>query len=184
MVDIIKAFNDIDNNLSLDEKLYAIYNKFSSAQNFEIFKKQILSMLGIDEYEYYTKGVNKKLVQYVEKNIFPEYEKNDQGHGILHIKEVIRRSFALNDTFKLHLDANMIYAIAACHDLGKYIDHKTHHLIAADIFYKNEKFKEFFTDKQRLTIKEAIEDHRSSKEDEPRTILIEQKKLIVNNLKI
>lgn len=47
MLDIIKAFNDIDNNLSLDEKLYAIYNKFSSGQNFEIFKKQILSMLGI-----------------------------------------------------------------------------------------------------------------------------------------
>ncbi len=116
------------------------------------------------------KNVNKDLIDYIKKNIFPEYEKNDKGHGILHILEVIRRSFELKESLHLdHLDDNMIFAIAACHDNGKYIDHKTHEKIAAERFYENPGFKKFFTDEQRKTIKEAIEDHRSSFEDIPRS---------------
>lgn len=63
----------------------------------------------------------------------------------------------------------MIFTIASCHDLGKYIDHEKHHLIAAVNFFSNDEFKKFFSDKERLIIKEAIEDHRSSKEDLPRS---------------
>ena len=63
----------------------------------------------------------------------------------------------------------MIYAIAACHDLGKYINSDIHEKIAADMFIKDENMKRFFTDEQRVIIKEAIEDHRSSKKDNPRT---------------
>ena len=115
-------------------------------------------------------NINKELKEYIENNIFPEYEKNDGGHNISHILEVIRRSFALNDTFKLGLDDNMIYAIASCHDWGKYEDHTTHHLIAARNFMSDKEIKKFFSDSERQIIKEAIEDHRSSKEDEPRSI--------------
>lgn len=116
------------------------------------------------------KNVNKDLIKYVKENIFPEYDKNDKGHGILHILEVIRRSFELKNSLNLdYLDDNMIFVIASCHDNGKYIDHKTHEKIAAERFYSNENFKKFFTDEQRKTIKEAIEDHRSSFEDTPRS---------------
>ena len=107
---------------------------------------------------------------YVEDKIFPQYDKNDKAHGIVHIREVIRRSFALNDTLKLGLDHNMIFAIAACHDLGKYIDHETHEKIAAQTFYEDENMKQLFSEEERTIIKDAIEDHRSSKEDTPRTI--------------
>lgn len=117
----------------------------------------------------YLKNVNKNLIKYVEENIFPEYEKNDKGHGILHIFEVIRRSFELKQSFNLDLDDNMIFVIAACHDNGKYIDHSIHEKIAAQRFYENEDFKRFFSDDERKTIKEAIEDHRSSFEDTPRS---------------
>lgn len=118
--------------------------------------------------EYNT--VNQKLVEYVKDNIFTEYEKNDKGHGILHILEVIRRSFELKQSLKLnHLNDDMIFVIASCHDNGKYIDHKTHEKIAAKKFYSNEDFKQFFTDDERKVIKEAIEDHRSSFEDVPRS---------------
>lgn len=116
------------------------------------------------------KTVNKELLKYIKENILPEYDKNDKGHGILHILEVIRRSFELKESLKLdHLDDNMIFTIAACHDNGKYIDHKTHEKIAAERFYNNIAFKKFFTDEQRKIIKEAIEDHRSSFEDVPRS---------------
>ncbi len=114
--------------------------------------------------------INDKLKKYITENIFPEYSKNDKGHGILHIKEVIRRSFELKRTLNLdYLDDNLIFTIASCHDNGKYIDHENHEKIAAQRFIEDENFKEFFSDEQRKIIKEAIEDHRSSFEDEPRS---------------
>ena len=64
----------------------------------------------------------------------------------------------------------MMYAIASCHDWGKYEDHETHNLIAARNFMNDEGMKKFFNDEERKIIKEAIEDHRSSKEDEPRSV--------------
>ena len=124
----------------------------------------------IDEYNHYISSVNKELVEYVEKNIFPEYELNDKAHGIIHIKEVIRRGFVLNDKLKLNLNPDMIFAITASHDLGKYINHETHEKIAADKFIKNNDMKRFFSDEERVIIKEAIEDHRSSFEDTPRSV--------------
>ena len=121
------------------------------------------------ELENYTKNVRQDLKEYIAEHIFPEYKKNDGGHNIAHILEVIRRSFELNKNFKLGLNEEMIYTIAACHDWGKYIDHEKHHLIAAENFINDDGMKKFFTDEQRKIIKEAIEDHRSSKEDEPRS---------------
>ncbi len=169
------TFNEIKRhnpNMSLDEILYAVYDKIKDEYNkpFDVLRNMILEANDIDELKYYTKNVRQDLKSYIEEHIFPEYEKNDGGHNIAHILEVIRRSFALNETFKLGLDDNMIYAIASCHDWGKYQDHTTHHLIAAKNFINDEGMKTFFTDEERKTIKEAIEDHRSSKENEPRSI--------------
>ncbi len=169
---LVNEFNRIKNenkNMSLDELLYATYNSLNTKESFEDVRPKILKANKIDEYEYYTHDVNDNLKEYIESSIFPKYEPNDKAHGIVHILEVIRRSFALNDTLKLNLDKNMIYAIAACHDIGKYINSDIHEKIAADEFYKDENMKEFFNDEERLIIKEAIEDHRSSKEDTPRS---------------
>ena len=167
--DEIKRHNP---NMSLDEVLYAVYDtlKYDYNKPFDILRNMILEANGIDELEYYTKNVRQDLKDYIAEYIFPEYEKNDGGHNIAHILEVIRRSFALNDTFKLGLDDNMIYAIASCHDWGKYEDHSVHHMIAARNFMNDEGMDKFFTQEQKQTIKEAIEDHRSSKEDEPRSV--------------
>ena len=167
--DEIKRHNS---NMSLDEVLYAVYDEVKDEYNkpFDVLRNVILEANGIDELEYYTKNVRKDLKEYIVENIFPEYDKNDGGHNIAHILEVIRRSFALNDTFKLGLDDNMMYAIASCHDWGKYEDHETHNLIAARNFMNDEGMKKFFNDEERKIIKEAIEDHRSSKEDEPRSV--------------
>lgn len=114
-------------------------------------------------------NVRKDLRKYIENHIFPEYKKNDKGHGLIHIMEVIRRSFELNKSMNLNLNDDLIFTIAACHDYGKYIDHETHEKIAAQKFFENNDFKRFFSDEQRLIIKQAIEDHRSSFEDTPRS---------------
>ena len=170
-----EVFNEVKNsnpNMSLDEVLYTVYDQVKDDydMSFDILRKYILEANSINELDYYTKDVNQELKDYIASNIFPEYQKNDGGHNLVHILEVIRRSFALNDTFKLGLDDNMMYAIASCHDWGKYEDHETHNLIAARNFMNDEGMKNFFNDEERKIIKEAIEDHRSSKEDEPRSV--------------
>lgn len=169
---INNLFNELrksNPDMSLDDLLQETYKRLNINKSFVDIRAIILDANNIDEYEYYTKDVNPKLKKYVEDNVFPRYEANDKAHGIIHILEVIRRSFALNDTLKLNLDKNMIYTIAACHDLGKYINSDIHEKIAAQTFYEDNNMKTFFNEKERLIIKEAIEDHRSSKEDVPRT---------------
>ena len=114
------------------------------------------------------RGINKQLQQYVKEKILPIYDKNDSGHGIEHIKYVIKRSFEFANQFE-NIDLNMVYAIASFHDLAHHIDKDNHEVLSAKLFYENEKMKEFFTDEQRKIIKEAIEDHRASLEYEPRS---------------
>ncbi len=155
---------------SLDQLLYYTYQSMSTDLPFEQVKGDILSELQIDEMEYYLKDVDPKLRSYVEENVFPLWELNDKGHGPIHRTEVIRRIFALNETFHLKLNPNMLFVIASYHDVGKYIDHKRHHLIAAEKFMEDVGMKRFFNDDERVIMKEAMEDHRSSKEDEPRSV--------------
>lgn len=113
-------------------------------------------------------SINKQLMEYIENNILPIYEKNDSGHRIEHIQYVIRRSFDFAKQFE-NIDLNMVYVIAAFHDLAHHIDKDNHEVLSAKLFYENEVMKEFFTDEQRKIIKEAIEDHRASLEYEPRS---------------
>ena len=50
-------------NMSLDEILYEVYDKVKEYYNkpFDVLRNIILDESGIDELEYYTKDVNKKL---------------------------------------------------------------------------------------------------------------------------
>ncbi len=114
--------------------------------------------------------INEELKKYIEENIFPEYDKNEEGHGINHIKYVIKRSFELVKENNLNVNLDMVYTIAAYHDIGHHIDSKTHEIISADIMSKDKNLSNFFNEEELITIKEAIEDHRASAKDEPRSI--------------
>lgn len=114
------------------------------------------------------KELNEELVEYIEKKIFPLYDRNEFAHGINHIKTVIRRSLELADGYDV--DFNIVYTVAAYHDLGHFIDRKRHEIISAEMFMKDENIKRWFADEQRMVIKESIEDHRASCNHVPRTI--------------
>lgn len=114
--------------------------------------------------------INLEIKKYIERNIFPEYEKNDRGHNKKHIDYVIRRSFELIDQNYLDVDYNMVYVIAAYHDIGHHIDAKNHEKVSADIMSNDENLKQFFSKEELRIIKEAIEDHRASSDHEPRNI--------------
>ena len=113
--------------------------------------------------------VNKNLKKYIEKNIFPIYEKNDLGHNLDHIKYVIDRSLKFANTLE-SINYDMVYVIAAYHDIGHYIDAKNHEKIAADMLLEDENLREFFSEGELQTMAEAIYDHRASLETEPRSI--------------
>lgn len=114
--------------------------------------------------------MNEDLIKYTEENIFPEYSKNESGHGIDHIKYVIKRSFDIVSQNKLDVNLDMVYIIAAYHDIGHHIDSKNHEKISAEIMSKDKELERFFNDEELKIIKEAIEDHRASSDHEPRSI--------------
>lgn len=122
----------------------------------------------ISAFEKYKNEINEEIMQYIKNEIFPLYNKNEEGHGINHIKAVIKRSLELAHKYDVNLD--IVYVIASYHDLGHYIDRKTHEIISAEMFIKDQNMKKWFNDEQRNTIKEAIEDHRASSSHKPRSI--------------
>ena len=113
--------------------------------------------------------INNELKEYIENNIFPVYSKNDQGHNLDHIKYVINRSIRFANTVP-DINYNIVYTVVAYHDIGHHIDPKKHEIISAQMMYNDAKLKEFFSDEERIVIKEAIEDHRASSDHEPRSI--------------
>ena len=114
--------------------------------------------------------LNENIVKYIEEKIFPQYDTNIGGHGIEHVKNVINRSFELNELFHLNLNPNMVYVIAAFHDMGYKVDPENHEQVSADMFYQDEVMKYFFSDEDRQIIYEAIIDHRASLEYEARSV--------------
>lgn len=112
--------------------------------------------------------MNKKLIEYVEKNILPLYEKNDLAHNSDHIKYVLSRSIKFANQFD-NLNLDMLYTIAMYHDVAHHVDKDNHELLSAKIFYEDNVMKEFFNDEERNIIREAIIDHRASLEYEPRS---------------
>ena len=114
-------------------------------------------------------NINNELKEYIEENIFPIYEKNDQGHNLEHIKYVINRSIKFANTLP-DINYNIVYTVASYHDVGHHIDPKKHELVSAEIMNNDTELKKFFNDEERKIIKEAIEDHRASSNHEPRSI--------------
>lgn len=113
--------------------------------------------------------VNKNLKKYIEKNIFPIYERNDLGHNLEHIKYVIERSLSFAKMIE-DINYDMVYVIAAYHDLGHHIDADNHEKVSAELLLEDNQLKEFFTIEQTQTMADAVYDHRASLEGEPRSI--------------
>lgn len=144
--------------------IYELIDKYKREKQVIIFKSRIEA----DEYlNHFGCLAKNEIKEYIENYIFPEYSKNDNGHGIEHIKYVVDRCLRFTEQFD-NIDLNVLYTVAAFHDIAHHIDKNNHEVLSAQIFYENEDMKQFFTDEQRIIIKEAIEDHRASAENAPR----------------
>ncbi|OKZ64702.1 MAG: hypothetical protein BHW02_05645 [Clostridium sp. 28_12] len=110
-----------------------------------------------------------ELIKYIEQIVNYHYNLNDKGHGVEHAKYVINRSFEFAYQVE-SINLEMVYVIAAYHDVAHHIDVKKHETISAKMLMEDKKLKDFFTDEQIKIMSEAVEDHHSSMETEPKSI--------------
>lgn len=116
----------------------------------------------------YLININKEIVKYVEEEILPRYDKFDAAHSREHIQTVIDNSMDLMKHFDVNPD--MVYVIAAYHDLGIAGGRENHHRDSGIILENDAFLKKYFTPEQITVMKEAVEDHRASSKSEPRSI--------------
>lgn len=112
--------------------------------------------------------VNLDLMAFVETAILPKYNAFDRTHGLAHVQRVIANSMEL--ARQLGADVNMVYAIAAYHDLGMSGPRAIHHITGGKILAADRRLDRWFSPDQISVMKEAVEDHRASASREPRSI--------------
>ena len=105
---------------------------------------------------------------YIQQSILPQYAAFDGGHQRDHAETVIRESLKLARTYDA--DETMSYVVAAYHDLGLRFDREHHHIHSGEILMADEHLRKWFTEEQLLTMRDAVEDHRASGKNPPRTI--------------
>ena len=108
------------------------------------------------------------LVEFIETKILPQYADFDRAHNMEHVTRVIRSSLKLAQ--QTGADVNMVYAIAAYHDLGLTGPRAIHHITSGKILQTDARLKRWFSAEQIRLMKEAVEDHRASASRAPRSI--------------
>ena len=112
-------------------------------------------------------AINLDLKKYIEEKIFPKYEKY-YSHGMLHINNVIKNTLLLAEYY--NLDENMAYVIASYHDIGLNVNRENHEYESGKFLDNDSELKKYFDSEQIKIMKEAVEDHRGSRKEEPRNI--------------
>ena len=108
------------------------------------------------------------LVEFIDTKILPQYASFDKAHNLEHVTRVIRRSLEL--VRQTGADVNMVYTIAAYHDIGMSGPRAIHHITGGKILAADSRLKRWFSNEQIKVMKEAIEDHRASAAHSPRSI--------------
>ena len=108
------------------------------------------------------------LVEFIETSILPMYAAFDKAHNMEHVTRVIRRSLDL--ARRTGANINMVYAIAAYHDIGMSGPRAIHHITGGKMLMRDARLKKWFSSEQIKIMKEAVEDHRASASHAPRSV--------------
>lgn len=108
------------------------------------------------------------LMRFVETQILPRYAQFDKAHNLSHANRVIKRS--LDIAKKMGADINMVYVVAAYHDLGLEGPRAIHHVTSGRILKNDSRLKQWFSQEQIRIMSEAVEDHRASASHAPRSL--------------
>lgn len=113
------------------------------------------------------KPVTTEIIDYVEREIIPRYATFDKAHQENHVRMVIEQSLGLAEHIP-SMNPDMVYIIAAFHDLGLINGRENHHRDSRKILEADAFVKSHFTRKQIVTMGRAVEDHRVSNQKKPR----------------
>ncbi len=120
------------------------------------------------------RGIRQAIAEYVYGTVVPAYAAFDAAHREDHALAVIDNSMDLYDRapsgLKAELDPEIIFVAAACHDLGRINGKENHHIDSGKIIRADETLRQWFDNEQIELIAQAAEDHRASKDGEPRSI--------------
>lgn len=109
-----------------------------------------------------------ELKAYVERKILPLYQTFDQAHGPEHVRTVLKNSMELAEDQDVNVD--MVYTVAAYHDVGVQYGREDHEMTSGKYLMEDKNLEKWFTSEQIRIMKEAVEDHRASKQTPPRSI--------------
>lgn len=112
--------------------------------------------------------VDEEISRYVEAKIIPLYDSFDKGHDRSHVRTVIEQSMKLASNYDV--DTDMVYVIAAFHDLGLCEGRELHHIVSGRILLEDSFLRSRFSESQLEIMRDAVEDHRASSKHAPRTI--------------
>ncbi len=112
--------------------------------------------------------INPHLQLYLEKEIIPQYASFDKGHNIDHVEKVIHDSLQIAKDYAVN--NNMVYTIAAYHDIGIMQGRENHHITSGIILQNDKQLCQWFDKEELKVMQEAVEDHRASNKHEPRSI--------------
>lgn len=124
------------------------------------------------------------LNQYIYDEIVPRYASFDPAHREDHALTVIAQALSLNEKMPEWIaahpeadpiwhdvvDADVLLAAAACHDLGLVNGRDRHHLDSGAIIRNDARLREWFSEDEVEIIAQAAEDHRASGKSAPRSI--------------
>lgn len=112
--------------------------------------------------------MNQECIDYVESEILPRYASFDKAHQNDHVDRVIQESLRWAQYYEVNPD--MVYVIAAYHDVGLVEGRERHHLVSGSLLQADQKLRNWFSEEEIQLMKEAVEDHRASNKHEPRSI--------------
>lgn len=112
--------------------------------------------------------MNQECIDYIESEILPRYASFDKAHQNDHVERVIQESLRLAQYYEVNPD--MVYVIAAYHDVGLVEGRERHHLVSGCLLQADRKLRNWFSEEEIRVMKEAVEDHRASNKHEPRSI--------------
>jgi uncharacterized protein len=112
--------------------------------------------------------LREEIKAYIESEILPRYDGFDAAHRRDHADMVISRSVELAERLGARVD--MAYVIAAYHDTGLAVGRDVHHTESKRILLEDSALRNWFTAEQIATMADAVEDHRASSKQPPRTL--------------
>ena len=112
--------------------------------------------------------IRREIVEYVEREILPRYEGFDPAHRRDHADVVVERSIALAERLGARVD--MAYVVAAYHDTGLAVGRDVHHTESKRILLEDSALRQWFSAEDIVTMADAVEDHRASSKQPPRTL--------------